>query len=212
MVKRKWEEDEKNIKKIYAHLKDNNVPLWLVSFLEGSRFTEKQATAARQFAVEKLQREDLKFSHVLLPRTKGFVTTIKHLSAGDKPYVTHVYDVTIGYGKEHKAPSMLTIFTKPSSLKGQKVFVHVKRYAVDSLPKNDEKLLTQWCYDRFKEKEQMLQYLKTTGNGLVPVEQQRSKKQELGVGESYVYFWQTVASSIWIAAAAAAFYKIKSSL
>lgn len=132
------------------------------------------------FAERVLQREDLKFEHVLIPRTKGFLATVGQMCALPNPHITHIYDFTIGYGEHHVAPNIIQIFTNPRAFAGFKVYVHVKRFAISELPPtHDKRALADWCYERFKEKEKMISNLKRNHNGLVPdVHQEQNGVQQ----------------------------------
>ena len=183
MLKRNWEQDERSIARTFAHLRvQQRAPLWLVCFLEGTRFTERHMRESHAFAERVLQREDLKFEHVLIPRTKGFLATVGQMCALPNRHITHIYDFTIGYGEHHVAPNIIQIFTNPRAFTGFKVYVHVKRFAISELPPtHDKRALADWCYERFKEKEKMISNLKRNHNGLVPdvhQEQNGVKQQE----------------------------------
>ncbi|TPX38133.1 1-acylglycerol-3-phosphate O-acyltransferase [Synchytrium microbalum] len=149
---RNWLSDSKTIAKVFANIKDLELPVWLISYLEGTRFTAEKVPESHAFAKDKgLPQLD----RVLLPRTKGFIATV---NAFRKSHVKHVYDFTIVYkhvtkGLQH-SPSLLRVFAG-SLDREYKFHVHVKRYALDSLPTDPEKL-TQWAMERYQEKDVLL--------------------------------------------------------
>ena len=66
---RDWLKDRKNIDTLFKKYKEEQIPLFLVSFLEGTRLTPKKLAAAQAFAKE---RGHYVPKHTLVPRTKGF--------------------------------------------------------------------------------------------------------------------------------------------
>lgn len=96
--------------------------------------------------------------HLLYPRTKGFITTVQHLRKA--AHVKAVYDVTIAYqrGKDfHAAPTMWDTLSVPwlSSRLGYKFHVHVRRFPLENLPTDDEKL-AKWLENLWVEKGEWL--------------------------------------------------------
>eukprot|EP01027_Heterolobosea_sp_BB2_P009591 GEZU01014123.1.p1 GENE.GEZU01014123.1~~GEZU01014123.1.p1 ORF type:complete len:327 (+),score=111.06 GEZU01014123.1:75-1055(+) len=153
MIKRDWLRDQKRIEAAFANIKQNRVPVWLISFLEGSRLTQKKLEKSQEYA----KKKDLPvFQNVLLPRTKGFIATVGALRGS---HVKYVYDLTLGYGKD--VPTIWNILSR--SYKGRKLHIHVRRFAIADLPTSDDEL-AKWCYARFKEKDELLTNLNKTGS------------------------------------------------
>lgn len=126
--------------------------MWFISFPEGSRFSaEKQAKSA-QFCKEN-NYPPLK--NVLFPRSKGFLATVNALRDS---HVKYFYDVTIAYYHPEKGfgqlPTIMDIHLFGVKEK-TKYFIHIKKYSMDSLPKDDAKLST-WLFDRFYEKDPII--------------------------------------------------------
>lgn len=142
-VKRNWSSDAEHILKTFSTLVDNKVPVWLVSFVEGTRARIHKIEASREFA---LNRGLEPLRHVLLPRTKGFAATVQGL----REHVPAVYDFTIGY--EEGVPTLWQY------IKGSvhRIHLHVRRFPVDELPTLEEDV-RQWLLDRWTEKDQLLQ-------------------------------------------------------
>ncbi|MCU0621714.1 MAG: lysophospholipid acyltransferase family protein, partial [Gemmatimonadales bacterium] len=75
-VKRDWAADQASIERTFARLTDNEVPVWLLSFPEGTRVSPDKVERSREYAA----REGLApLDHVLVPRTKGFVASVAGL-------------------------------------------------------------------------------------------------------------------------------------
>uniref|UniRef100_A0A3Q4HV11 1-acylglycerol-3-phosphate O-acyltransferase 3 n=1 Tax=Neolamprologus brichardi TaxID=32507 RepID=A0A3Q4HV11_NEOBR len=112
--KRKWEEDRNTVFKGLDRLKDYPEYMWFLLYCEGTRFTEKKHQISMQVAESK-GLPILKYH--LLPRTKGFTTTLQCL----KGTVTAVYDVTLNF-KDNQTPTLLGIVNAPLITKVTTIF------------------------------------------------------------------------------------------
>lgn len=148
-LKRNWADDQTNIKATFKRLVDNRVPFWLVSFSEGTRITDEKLKASHLYARTNGKKMT---SHVLIPRTKGFVAAVQGLSQ----VLDAVYDVTIGY--PHGIPTLR------QWIRGwvPEVRLHVRRFPMSQLP-TDPKELAEWLVWRFYEKDQLLVRLEEDG-------------------------------------------------
>ncbi len=148
-VERNWAADQASTTSTFARLLDHRVPLWLVSFVEGTRLTPKKLTRAVAYAN---QRGLVPPRHVLVPRTKGFVASV----AGLRAHLDAVYDVTIGYvGGVPTLWQYVRGFMRTAHL-------HVRRYPVALLPTDDE-ALARWLLERFRDKDALLERYYRTG-------------------------------------------------
>ena len=121
-------------------LKDFPRPFWLALFVEGTRFTQAKLLAAQEYA----SSQGLPIPrNVLIPRTKGFVSTVSHI----RSFTPAIYDMTVAIPKISLSPTMLRLFKGQSSV----VHVHIKRRLMKELPETDE-AVAQWCKDMFVEK------------------------------------------------------------
>jgi len=154
-VKRDWSSDSDHILKTFSNLVDNEVPVWLVSFVEGTPARLQKIEIRRDFASSR-GLEPL--SHVLLPRTKGFAATVEGL----RQHVSVVYDLTIGY--EEGVPTLWQY------IKGSvnRIHLHVRRFPVEELPTIEEDV-RQWLMDRWIEKDRLLGHF--YDNGAFPEEE-----------------------------------------
>ncbi len=141
-VRRNWQEDKAGIESLFGKFKKNDIAMWLISFLEGTRFSQRKQDAAQTFAQS---RELYVPTHTLVPRVKGFVTSVEGL----REHVDAVYVVTIAYPKD--GPSL----TKWFSLRIPTVDLHVTVYPIDDLP-TDEKALGEWAYERYRDIDERL--------------------------------------------------------
>lgn len=141
-VKRNWDADHKMIENTFAKFRRENIPMWLVTYVEGTRITP--AKRARSQAYSKNAGLPI-LQNVLVPRTKGFAASIYGL----KEHITAVYDVTIGY--PDGVPSLWQMLQGivPS------YNMHIRRFDISDVPK-DEASASKWIIDRFVEKDQLL--------------------------------------------------------
>lgn len=141
-VKRDWAQDRAGIAKLFDKYKTQNIPIFLVSFLEGTRLTPAKLAAAQKFAEA---RGHYSPRHTLIPRTKGFLATM----TGLRTHLDAVYDITIGY--PGRVPTLVNCY----EAKVERVEVHVRRFPIDTLPQTEEALI-QWVFDRYREKDELL--------------------------------------------------------
>ncbi len=148
-VKRNWTADRASVEKTFAKVNLNYIPIWLVSFLEGTRLTPAKLIASQRH----MARLNLApTSQVMVPRTKGFVASVRGLGG----HIQAVYDVTIAYeGTVMKLWELLVGIPR-------KVHLHVRRFPADELPEADRDL-ADWAITLFAGKESLLKQFKETG-------------------------------------------------
>jgi len=149
-VRRDWMRDRETIQRTFATLVRERIPMWLVSFAEGTRGTPEKILDSSRWAAEMgLQAT----RHVLIPRTKGFVATVEGLGE----HLHAIYDVTIGY-----VDGVPTIW---QHIRGsvKRVHIHVRRYPISELPTAPEEL-GRWLITRFREKDDLLEHFYTRGS------------------------------------------------
>ena len=99
--------------------------------------------------------------NLLYPRTKGFIACVQKLRKAS--HMKAVYDVTVAYAKDNKlfqqAPSFGQTLMLPRLDETWRFFVHVNRYPIQQLPKNDEEL-AQWLEARWIQKGETLEVLR----------------------------------------------------
>ncbi|XP_031503678.1 1-acyl-sn-glycerol-3-phosphate acyltransferase PLS1-like isoform X1 [Nymphaea colorata] len=143
-LERSWAKDQATLKAGLQMLEDFPQPFWLALFVEGTRFTQEKLLAAQQYAMTAglpVPR------NTLVPRTKGFVSTINTI----RSFVPAIYDVTVAVPRGQPAPTMLNILARKPSV----IHVLIKRHSTDELPKTDA-AIAQWCRDTFIEKDLLL--------------------------------------------------------
>ena len=148
-IDRDWASDRENIRKTFASLVDEQVPIYLVSFAEGTRLTLPKLEAAQAYARE----HDLTMPrHTLIPRSKGFAASVEGL----RTHIDAVYDLTIGY--EGAVPSLWQY------VKGmvQQIHLHVRRFPIADMPDSVDGL-REWLMARWEEKNQLLDHFYETG-------------------------------------------------
>ncbi len=148
-LKRDWSADREKIDATFDTLVRERIPMWLVSFVEGTRATEAKIRASTEWALERGIKPT---RNVLIPRTKGFAASVEGL--GD--HLNAVYDFTIGYVEG--VPSLWQFITG----RVKQIHVHIRRFPADELPKIEAELKL-WLMDRFYEKDALLEEYYETG-------------------------------------------------
>lgn len=129
----------------------------LISYCEGTRYTPKKHAEAKQWCEANGRPAP---RHTLYPRTKGFVATAQQLRQAS--HVKAIYDVTISYAKGDKfmaPPSFFETIFQPNLAHKYKLYVHVRRFELKTLPSTDSEI-AQWLEGRWIEKGKRLAALK----------------------------------------------------
>jgi len=142
-LKRNWNRDADTIRRVFSRIADNKLPVWLVSFPEGTRATPAKLAVGK--AKEKA-RGGPSLEHLLRPKHKGFAASIVGLGS----HVKAVYTVTIGY---HGAtPSLVGLIRGDC----KEIAMHVKRTPIAELLHKDEAAIAAWMSDEFQRKDKWL--------------------------------------------------------
>lgn len=151
MLKRDWNKDRAKFASLFELFSGGKLPVYLVSYPEGSRITPSKLKRSHDYA-EKNNLPRLK--HLLLPRSKGFIATMLGLQTSD---VHYLYDVTCTYYHEKKGLGSTWGFGEmfTSSLDGYHVHIHVDRIPFSTLPKGEEELKS-WIFNRFQQKDRIV--------------------------------------------------------
>jgi 1-acyl-sn-glycerol-3-phosphate acyltransferase len=148
-VKRDWTKDRASIEGTFSRIIKDNIPVWLVTFAEGTRITPAKLERSQAYARKKGLTPT---RHVMLPRTKGFTASLQGL----RKRLDAVYDITIGY--ESGVPTLwqyIRGFVKTAHL-------HVRRFPIADLPTSDAEI-SAWLIERYLEKDQLLDQFYTQG-------------------------------------------------
>eukprot|EP00242_Pyramimonas_sp_CCMP2087_P015687 CAMPEP_0198205796 /NCGR_PEP_ID=MMETSP1445-20131203/9329_1 /TAXON_ID=36898 /ORGANISM="Pyramimonas sp., Strain CCMP2087" /LENGTH=300 /DNA_ID=CAMNT_0043878235 /DNA_START=193 /DNA_END=1095 /DNA_ORIENTATION=- len=162
-LKRNFESDRSHIKQWAEAMRRDAVPMYLVLYPEGTRFTERRKVKSEEIATQK--GWPLFQSELLLPRTKGLVLLVQCI----RSYFTTVLDMTIAYAK--KDGTLLKGSETGTSVMAQvacgqspiaTVHIHFKRHRMEDLP-IEEADLAEWCQEKWRAKDKMLMTLSQTG-------------------------------------------------
>lgn len=148
-LRRDWTTDRELINRTFSTIIEEGIPVWLVSFVEGTRSTPVKIRASATWAVE---HGMVPLRHLLTPRTKGFVATVGAL----RSHLDAVYDVTIGY--DRGVPTLWQLIVGCV----ERIHVHVRRFPVEALPSSDAELRS-WLFERYRVKDELLEKFYTTG-------------------------------------------------
>lgn len=155
MVTRNWMRDQNELKRVFGPLRQLSLPLWLITYCEGTRFTPPKALESQKFC-ESRGKKPLK--HVLYPRHKGFYTTLNQFRMS---HVKYVYDFTLIYrsrkdGTLQRAPTPVETHSYGDLGRHYDFHVHVRRFPISEIPE-DEESVTQWLETRWQEKDEILE-------------------------------------------------------
>lgn len=148
-VHRDWAADVDSIERTFRSLVRDRVPMWMVSFVEGTRITPAKLARSRTFAADRGLEPP---RHVLLPRPRGFAATVRGL----RDHAEAVYDLTIAYSGP---PPTLWQLVGGSV---QDVRVHARRFPVSELPV-DDRAVRDWLLGRFRHKDDLLDHFHASG-------------------------------------------------
>ena len=146
-LKRNWADDEQNIKRTFSRIVDNKLPVWLVSFPEGTRVTPEKLAVSQTYAAKRGLPPTVS---VMLPRPKGFAASV----CGLRDHVKAVYSVTIKYENDVRSA------WKMVAGEIRHVTIDLKRFPIGDLPR-DEAGLSRWLTDEFYRKDRILAELQT---------------------------------------------------
>ncbi len=141
-VKRDWMADRRNIMRTFAKFREENIPIWLITFVEGTRLTEAKLHKSQ---AQSVRRSLPLLEHVMMPRTRGFVAALEGLEG----HLTAVYDITIGY--ETGLPRLHHVFRG----KVKRVHIDVRRFPLSALPKTEGER-SDWLQQRFVRKDALM--------------------------------------------------------
>ncbi|KAI8941019.1 hypothetical protein NX059_002265 [Plenodomus lindquistii] len=145
-------------------------PMWLLIFPEGTNLSDNGRIASKKWA-DKNGIPDLR--HALLPRSTGLSFCLQEL----RDTVEYMYDCTLAYEGVPVGQYGQDLFTlRGTYFQGRppkSVNLHWRRFRIADIPTHDEKVFADWLLERFREKDDLLQYF---------VENQRFPADE---GESF---------------------------
>jgi len=154
-VKRNWTSDKKKIDKAFDGIKKDKEPVWIITYLEGTRLTKEKLIKSHAFAKE---RNLPVFNNVLIPRVKGFNASV---NAFRNSHVKYVYDFTLAYRHKEKGfgvlPSIATILS--SDISNYQFHIHIRRIPIENIPVNEDEIY-QWAIKIFQDKDNLLEDLK----------------------------------------------------
>jgi len=140
-LKRKWEQDEAHVSRVLSHFVNQKYPVQLLLFPEGTDLSESNKQRNKEFC----EKNNLPmYEHLLYPRTKGWYNTVRML----RPTLNAIYDVSIGF-PDYIPQTEHSLF---NAMLPKEVHFHLKRYDIKDLPSGEQEL-SQWCIDRWEEKE-----------------------------------------------------------
>ncbi|MFO0726327.1 MAG: lysophospholipid acyltransferase family protein [Myxococcota bacterium] len=148
-VTRRWETDARTIAEVFARMQGSRLPFWLLLFPEGARQTPARLAEAQARAIA-LGEPPL--SHLLWPRTRGFIATLGALRARTDA----IYDLTIGY--PHGVPHLWDLLCGYV----REVHLEVERIPIDAVPL-DPAAEEAWLIARWRAKDARMEAFSRDG-------------------------------------------------
>ncbi|KAG0436183.1 putative 1-acyl-sn-glycerol-3-phosphate acyltransferase 4 [Dictyocoela muelleri] len=133
---RRFDKDQKSICKWTRFIKNNKVPMWLIMYPEGSRFTSQKYQESINFCKS---RGIQPINNLLYPRCKGFSLIFDNF----KDYFTSLIDVTIKYVDidGRGVPSIFRfMLMRPKGY----FMVYVNTYKISEITNCEEFLVDLW--------------------------------------------------------------------
>jgi 1-acyl-sn-glycerol-3-phosphate acyltransferase len=141
-------------------------PMWLLIFPEGTNLSSNGRIASSKWAA-KSQIPDLR--HALLPRSTGLSYCLQEL----RDSVDYMYDCTLAYEGVPPGQYGQDLFSlRGSYFQGRppkSVNMHWRRFCIKDIPLGDEKVFADWLVQRWREKDDLLQYY--IENGKFPADE-----------------------------------------
>ncbi|CAO3587450.1 unnamed protein product [Absidia cylindrospora] len=160
-MSRKLATDQHTIVDNLTRSKEDKRPLWLLVCPEGTIISENTRKKSKDYA----EKNDVKDTrHALLPRSSGLRICMQSL--GDS--VDWLYDFTIGYSDIRPGDYPEDIYTIPNifffNKQPKKLHVHIRRFHIKDIPYNNETEFSNWMYQRWYEKDDLLAYFYREGH------------------------------------------------
>jgi len=161
-LSRRWETDRPRFQHRMSHLQDVTLQqaMWLLIFPEGTNLSRNTREMSSVWA-KKMHMPDLR--HVLLPRTRGLQICLEGLN----PSVQWMYDCTIAYEGIPPGEFGQDVYSlKSLYIKSQKApiaHIHWRRFDANSIPVGDDGAFDHWLYERWAEKDELLEHFQQHG-------------------------------------------------
>jgi hypothetical protein len=143
-----------HIDALLSYQAERGDPVTLVLFPEGTDLADTSVAKSDAFAAKNGLP---KYQNVLHPKVAGWRQCLESLTREGSVAIDAVYDVTMGYEDyvEGERPNELSLLNGRAP---KKVFMHVRRHALGSLPDvvAEPEAIESWCRESFKRKEEML--------------------------------------------------------
>ena len=188
-IRRKWEEDQRYLHQILHYFTDNDYPVQLLLFPEGTDYDENTLNISKTYA---LKNNLPIYNHVLHPRLRGFTLCLEQLKRCKG--LDAIHDVTVAYrGNICRSEMDLLMGNFP-----QEVYFHIKRYPIEQIPETIEGL-EKWCTQIWDEKEKTLEAFYKNGKFDVNNEEKSATSREASIRREIVFwilYWCTFAVTV----------------
>ncbi|ORY17641.1 acyltransferase-domain-containing protein [Clohesyomyces aquaticus] len=169
-LSRKWAKDKDRFKYRLRKLNSSHSgplsgtqnldPMWLLIYPEGTNLSSNGRVSSKKWA-DKTGIQDLR--HALLPRSTGLLFCLLEL----RETVDWMYDCTVAYEGVPVGQYGQDLFTLRSTyFQGRppkSVNMHWRRFSTRSIPVDDPKAFEAWLLERWREKDDLIEYYVQNG-------------------------------------------------
>ncbi|EPY51109.1 1-acylglycerol-3-phosphate acyltransferase [Schizosaccharomyces cryophilus OY26] len=159
-LSRKWDKDASTMERKFNFIHHVPEPASLLMFPEGTNLVQGTWERSKVFA-DKAGVDMPK--NLMLPRVRGLFFSISQL----RDSMTYLYDYTFAFSdpspKKFAADafSLKQLFFEGARLR--RMHVHARRFRISDIP-SEEKLFTKWLYQRWYEKDQLIEDFRKNGS------------------------------------------------
>jgi len=150
---RNWEKDRQRFGVRLNRLVHGIFPFSLVIFPEGTTFCKRAIVKSKAFGVAHKLKVP---KHTLIPRVTGMQFALATLGE----HISGIMDLTLGYtGTKPDEDPEVTFGLKSLFFQGRappQIHMHVRFHPIDKIPFQDHEAFSQWMYERFQEKDRLL--------------------------------------------------------
>lgn len=159
-LSRKWDKDYETMSRHFKFIRNVRDSVSLILFPEGTNLVESTYQRSRVYA-DKIGVKMPK--HLMLPRVRGLFYSISQL----RDSMTYLYDYTFYFSDPSPKKYAADAFSLPKlffeGVPIKRLHIHVRRFPISEIP-TEEDQFTDWLYQRWYEKDKLIDTLLETGN------------------------------------------------
>jgi lysophosphatidic acid acyltransferase/lysophosphatidylinositol acyltransferase len=187
---RNWEQDSLILGQCLDQFIEYVQPVLILLFCEGTRFTKEKYESSIEFA----QKKGLpQFKYHLLPRSRGFVYIVQHLTKKNK--LASIYNIQIAFHDKNNhdmVPNFVNVL-KGNSLVGD---VYIERIPIDKVDTSSEETINKFLLDLYQTKDELMEYHKQ--NAKFPGTMKQYRRRLTPLFNWMFWFVTVVGALVWL--------------